>query len=295
VTRYKSPLRYPGGKAKLSPFVQSLFRSNGLTDGEYAEPYAGGASVALALLYEEYASRVHINDLDPSVHAFWHSALNDTESLARKVRDTLVSPAEWRRQRAVQRQPGEASTLDLAFSTFFLNRTNRSGIIASAGMIGGNGQSGAWRLDARYNAQELAQRIEKVGRYRSRIVLTNLDAIEFLAHVAATLPERSLVYLDPPYYVKGGRRLYANSYEPEDHREIAASLEEYPHPWLVSYDAAPEIIALYRGYRRSVYALPYTAAERYDGAEVMVFSNNLLVPRNAKPLIGGRRRERVSR
>lgn len=135
-----SPLRYPGGKSKLAKFVQLLFRTNDLLDGQYAEPYAGGASVALTLALSEYASVVHINDLDRSIWAFWHAVLWDTEALCARISARRVSMAEWRRQRAVQSDSAAADPLDLAFSTFFLNRTNRSGIIASGGVIGGLAQ-----------------------------------------------------------------------------------------------------------------------------------------------------------
>ena len=37
-----SPLRYPGGKGKLSRYMAALVRANGLSDGTYIEPYAGG-------------------------------------------------------------------------------------------------------------------------------------------------------------------------------------------------------------------------------------------------------------
>ena len=276
--RHLSPLRYPGGKSKLTKFVKLLFRSNGLLDGEYAEPYAGGASVALGLVLGEYASVAHINDLDLSIHAFWHAVLNETEALCRRISLRPVTLAEWRRQRAIQDRAEQADALDLAFSTFFLNRTNRSGIIASGGVIGGTGQSGDWRIDARYNKAGLIKRIERIARYRDRISLTRLDATDFLKQVSMNLPPRSLTYLDPPYYVKGQQRLYASYYRPKDHALIAKKLTLLSRPWIVSYDNAPEIQALYQRYRTTVYGLRYTAAHRYRGAEVMVFSPGLTVP-----------------
>ncbi len=120
-----------------------------MLDGHYVEPYAGGASVGLALLFDEYASQIHINDLDPSVHSFWHCVLNDTDRLCRLIRDRPLTMEEWRRQRTIQSRGDSASPLALGFSTFYLNRTNRSGIIASGGVIGGNDQTGNWKLDAR--------------------------------------------------------------------------------------------------------------------------------------------------
>jgi DNA adenine methylase len=284
--RYKSPFRYPGGKAAVADFVKAVFRQNRLLDGVYAEPYAGGASVALALLFEEHASSVYINDVDPAIYAFWHSAINDTDELCRRIRDTRVSVAEWHRQRNILQTESECS-VDLGFAAFFLNRTNRSGIIASAGMIGGVNQAGNWKLDARYNAPELSERVARIGRYADRIHVSNLDAFVFLRDVASTFPRATLVYLDPPYYVKGRRRLYANYYQPGDHKAIADSLPKTRFHWLVSYDNVQDIRELYSRYRRVTYELRYTAAERQSGAEVMFFSPHLVVDPAVRALLPG--------
>lgn len=286
--RYNSPLRYPGGKAKLANFVKAIFRANNLLDGVYAEPYAGGAAIALALLFEEYATSIYLNDIDPAVHAFWYAVLHETDALCRLVRDTRPTPREWERQRRIYTSAATELPLALGFAAFFLNRTNRSGIIDSAGMIGGREQGGRWKLDARYNRPELADRIERIARYRDRIRLSNLDAAEFLVQTAAALPVKSLIYLDPPYYVKGQRRLYASYYEEEDHIKITELLPALPFHWLVSYDSAPAIRRLYRGYRSVTYKLRYTAAERQQGTEVMFFSPNLAMPRERRPTLDGR-------
>lgn len=281
--RFKSPLRYPGGKAKLADYVKSIFRANDLLDGTYAEPYAGGASVALTLLFEEYADRIYINDIDKAIYAFWHSVLYETEDMCRLVENTPLNSDEWRRQRRIYTTDGEQSLLKLGFATFYLNRTNRSGIIASGGMIGGLKQDGRWKLDARYNAQELVERIERIARYRDRISLSNLDAIDFMARAATQLPAKSLVYMDPPYFVKGRHRLYSNFYEEMDHADIAALLPIMPFRWLVSYDDAPAIRRLYKDHRRITYKLHYTAGPRQTGSEVMFFSDELVLPDEGPP------------
>jgi DNA adenine methylase len=277
--RYVTPLRYPGGKAKLANFVQRLLEANDLLGGTYVEAYAGGASVALALLLHRAVSRVHINDLDPSIHAFWHSVLHEPEGLCRLIRNRRVSVAEWRRQQAIQRDPATHGLLELGFSTFFLNRTNRSGIICSGGMIGGAKQRGQWKLDARFNKAELIERIERITAYNDRISLYREDAAHFLTRLLPTLPKTSFVYLDPPYYVKGTRRLYANFYEHTDHAHIAEVMGRSRRPWLVSYDDQPEIRRLYRAFRSNRYRLSYTARDRYEGAEVLFFSKGLTLPR----------------
>jgi len=280
--RFPSPLRYPGGKGKVGNFLKLLFTENKFAGYAYAEPYAGGASVALQLLYEEYASHIHINDLNRSIHAFWGAVLDHTDTLCSRIASARMSMAEWRRQRAVQLDR-EPDPIDLAYSTFYLNRTNRSGIIGG-GVIGGQAQGGPWKLDARFNKADLTRRIAKIARYRSRISLTNLDAAVFLKHTDASrrFPRHTVLYLDPPYYVKGAG-LYESFYQHEDHVCISQVVRELDVPWIVSYDRVPQIIRLYRGVKGIRYGLSYSAGDRYSGAEVMYFAPGLRIPQVSSP------------
>ena len=134
-----SPLRYPGGKGKLAKFMAAIVRANRLSDGRYVEPFAGGAGIAWELLITGVVRRVLINDISPQVFAFWASVLRHTDELCRLIRDVPLSVEEWDRQKDVFRAPEDASTLELGFSCFYLNRTNRSGIL-NGGLIGGRNQ-----------------------------------------------------------------------------------------------------------------------------------------------------------
>ncbi len=292
---FTSPLRYPGGKGMLTNFMKLLMSENGLLDGDYVELYAGGAAIAWSLLFDEYVRHVHINDIDPAVHAFWASVLYSTEDLCKLIHDTPVNMETWRLQREILQQPAGHSELERGFSAFYLNRTNRSGIMRG-GVIGGKGQSGRWKLDARFNKQDLIERIVHVARYASRISLYNLDAADLLTQLSPTLPSRCLIYLDPPYYVKGSD-LYEHHYEGRDHKAIASILASLQGPaWVVTYDAAPQVMRLYRGYQRIRYDLSYSAQDRYRGSEVMFFSHAISRPcvshpcqvplRNLRPLGG---------
>ena len=271
-----SPLRYPGGKSRVARYIRKLFEINELNDGHYVEPYAGGAGVALYLLFSEVALIVHINDIDASIYAFWDAVLNNTSALCRRIAEVPLTVEEWKRQRQIQFLC-DIEPLDLAVSTFYLNRTNRSGIIRNGGIIGGVEQTGAWKMDARFNRPDLIKRIERIAKYRSRIRLTRMDALHLLKQTETTLPERTLFYLDPPYYVKG-KGLYANYYRHSDHEDVAKQMGEMKLSWVVSYDSVPEIHALYNQFGFVEYRLRYTARERYDGKEVMFFSRNLRLP-----------------
>jgi DNA adenine methylase len=276
LSAYHSPLRYPGGKTKLTEYVKALFRHNGLMGGHYVEPYAGGASIALELVIQEFADHVHINDLDPSVWSFWSSVLNDTEALCTLIADTPITMETWTAQREIQKSKDSASTLQLGFSTFFLNRTNRSGIL-KAGVIGGKNQDGNFKIDARFNREELIKRIELIAEHRDNISLYNLDAVRFLDSTVPALPQNTLVYLDPPYYVKGGD-LYEHHYQHKDHAEVAAAAQRIAQHVMVSYDDVPEIRALYSEYQFVSYSLSYCAQNRYRGTEAIFLGNTLEFP-----------------
>jgi len=220
--RYYSPLRYPGGKSSLAKYMRAMLSLNALQDGFYVEPYAGGAAVALELVMTDYAREVWLNDVDPSVYAFWHSALYQSDALINLILMAPLNIEEWLRQRDIHAAPEDHDTLTLGFATLYMNRTNRSGILSGGGVIGGMYQSGKWLMDARFNREGLAERVRRVSAYSHRIRLFNEDAETFLRGL--DLPERSLVYLDPPYYMKG-QRLYRNHYQPDDHAQIAVLVQ----------------------------------------------------------------------
>ena len=277
-----TPLRYPGGKSKLGPYLSDVVRSNRLVDGTYAEPYAGGAGAGLFLLLRGYASRLQLNDIDRGVVAFWRSVLTHTERFARAIETVPLTVPEWDAQKETLRSA--KSGFDLGFAFFYLNRTNRSGIM-NAGVIGGRDQLGAWGMDARFNRAELASRVRAIGSMKRSISVTRLDALAFLGQLADDADPRRLVYLDPPYYEKG-QDLYPNYYTAEDHEQIARRLRAFRQPWLLTYDDCPEIRALYRRSPLLESELSYSAREIRRGREVLVFGGGLRPVRSSKAASG---------
>ncbi|AKN95057.1 DNA methyltransferase [Xanthomonas oryzae pv. oryzicola] len=270
-----SPLRYPGGKTQLAPFVIEILRKNDLFYGSYIEPFAGGCGIAWKLLLDAYVSEIHINDIDSSIYAFWASVLRKTDDLCELIETTPVTMEEWYRQKTIQ-QDRRARQLELGFSTLFLNRTNRSGIL-KGGVIGGKGQESAYPLDCRFNKTDLVRKIQRIAKYKDQVTLTRIDAEDFILGTLPKLAKKGLVNIDPPYYGKG-RDLYCSFYKHEDHASLAKVIPMIGQRWMVTYDNAPEIQRLYKKYPSINMSLNYSAQVKRVGVELMVIDPKLKLP-----------------
>lgn len=273
-----TPLRYPGGKARFAPLIAEVITANELTGGHYLEPYAGGAGVALSLLMDGVVEHIHINDADPAIAAFWRVATREITSLVAMVASQPITMDAWHHWRSVMLGQTTGTELERGFATLFMNRTNRSGIL-KGGVIGGKEQAGCYKINARFMREELCLRLERIGNYADCIHVYEEDAHQLLLRCHQFLPAKSLVYLDPPYYVKGAG-LYRNFYKHDDHVRIAKLLggDRFRRPWVVSYDNAEEIQEMYAYAKPYAYGLNYTAQRRYMGSEVMFFSKRIQVP-----------------
>lgn len=268
-----TPLRYPGGKAKFAPVIKQIIEQNNLK-GHYVEPYAGGAGVALDLLFSGYCTDIHINDLDLAIFDFWKSITERTDDFIRLVNDTPITIEEWHKQKNLLKRE-DISPLEHGFAAFFLNRTNRSGIL-KAGVIGGLKQSGDYKLDCRFNKTDLIKRIEKIGNVAKKIHVTNFDTENWLPIIDKLVPSNSLIYLDPPYYEKG-QGLYRNFYQHKDHVEVKNQLANIKTPWVVSYDNHSTIKEIYQQYRQVEYTLNYSASKKRKATEVIIYSDKVSI------------------
>lgn len=271
-----SPLRYPGGKSQLIPFIIELMRANDLFYGEYAEPFAGGSGVALRLLLNGYVDRIYINDYDDAIFAFWSSVLEKPTELCDLIYSVNVDIATWHKQRYAYFNRDDVSQLELGFATLFLNRTNRSGII-KAGVIGGLKQDGKYKLDCRFNKNDLVRKIKRISQRKDDIVLTNLDAVDFIEEVVPKTSRDTLINLDPPYFGKGPE-LYSNFYVAKDHKDLADRVANIDRKWIVTYDDVSDIRELYKTYQVYSNSLNYSAQVKRIGTELLVAKPGLVIP-----------------
>lgn len=278
MNQYGTPLRYPGGKQRLTPFITQILRLNNLLGGHYAEPYAGGAGVAIRLLLTGQVEHIHLNDSSPAVYAFWRSLQRFPEEFCDRIAGASLTVDEWRRQREILFHAKSVSQLDLGFSLFYLNRCNRSGI-PNGGVIGGMDQKGPWKMDARFPRNELIRRVEAIAERRKQLTVTNHDAEKFICSNVPLFPRKALVYCDPPYFHQS-HRLYLAYYTREDHIKLARTIQnKLKRLWLVSYDNVPEIRRCYQKRRSFILKVQYNAARVYKGKEVFFISDKLALPR----------------
>ena len=274
---FYSPLRYPGGKGKLSSFMEYMIDRLGHWGGTYIEPFAGGAGIAVELLLKNVVNRIVINDYDKGVWSFWKAILTETDRFVEQVRTVPLTIDEWYRQHKICVNQNDKYSFELGFATFYMNRTNRSGII-KGGVIGGLEQAGNWTMDVRFNREDLINRIQNIASRRKDIKLYNKDISSFITNYVPLYEDNAFIYFDPPYYKKG-KQLYMNYFSHEDHVRIESAIRQHINcDWIITYDDVKEIEEIYKDYQLYLYDLNYSVSAKCKASELMIFRNEILPP-----------------
>lgn len=274
---YYSPLRYPGGKGRLAPFMKIIIEKTGHVGGTYIEPFAGGAGIAIDLLLNDIVSEIVINDFDKGIYSFWRAVLTETKRFIEDINNASLNISEWEHQHRVYLTQQNKYSYELGFATFYLNRTNRSGII-KGGVIGGKKQSGKWTMEVRFNKEHLIKRICEIAMRKRQIHLYNKDINSFLLNYVPRYSDNTLIYFDPPYYEKG-RELYMNFLQHKDHVRIKSEIERLRKvDWIITYDDCPEILKLYHDHICKKMNWSYSAAIKRDVNEIVVFRRMGMIP-----------------
>ena len=274
---YYSPLRYPGGKGKLASFMEYMIDQLGHRGGTYIEPFAGGAGIAMELLLRNVVSRIVINDYDKAVWSFWKAILTETDRFVEEIRMVPLTADEWQKQHEILVTQNDKYSFELGFAAFYLNRTNRSGII-KGGVIGGQEQAKDWKMDVRFKREELVTRIQRIAARKKDIKLYNKDVNSFIKNYVPLYEENALIYFDPPYFRKG-QQLYMNFFKYKDHVRIEQEIREHVNcDWIITYDYEPQIEEIYHNYNLRLYDLNYSVSTKRKANELMIFKNGIFIP-----------------
>jgi len=276
--RYQSPLRYPGAKRGLVPVIAAVIeravKSRAIPAVDLLiEPFAGGASASLRLVGLGVVNRAVLSDADPLVASFWQVASAEPQKLIARMRDEherWVKPGGdialsrwdyWKAWRPDATASVSTNRFEMAVKCLFLNRTTFSGILhGGAGPIGGRAQTSAYDIGCRFNPDGLAERVEYVGHLYETHRIADVwcldwkDALDQVSSAYKSVgPDKTLAYLDPPYFEKS-QHLYNKSFGSArdarewtgsmDHQTLAGYLRtEARFRWLLSYDHDPELLS----------------------------------------------------
>jgi DNA adenine methylase len=239
-----SPLRYPGSKRRLAGYLSEVLRLNRVRPSLFVEPFAGGASVALQLLDNDLVDRIALGERDTYVASFWRVVFDDSEWLIDAIKRVPATVDTWRKFR----EEGGTTDRDRALACLFLNRTSFSGILnRRAGPIGGLAQKSSYSIGCRMALPTIEKRIRQAARLKDRVAFVHSGPwSETIEAATAVRPQQNglFFYFDPPFWQKADR-LYRHWFTREDHQTLHDSLVTLEHPWLLSYDPAPEAIAMY--------------------------------------------------
>lgn len=233
--RYRSPLRYPGGKQKAINQILQMFPQSAL---EYREPLVGGGSVYFYARTISFAKRYWINDKFKELISFWQTVQDPTactrlQQELEALRSTFRSAEEIKEYFLQVRGEQPNSEYREAFLFFFFNRVTFSGTTRA----GGFSSSASLR---RFTASSI-ERLSPMPQALDGTIITNLDFEKVIRRPGKDV----FIFLDPPYYM--ANRLYgqSGSLHAFDHEKLASCLRKSPHRFLITYDDCDEIRKLY--------------------------------------------------
>jgi len=250
----KSPLRYPGGKTRavkiLKKYVQEYFPGRTVI----MSPFFGGGSFEIAMKEEGF--RIFANDLFGPLFTFWTVLKDRAAALAQRVSSHM--PVSKEKFADFRKNIMNLSQDDQAAAYYIINRCSFSGATFCGGY---SAQAASGRLNE--SSLRTLQSANLDG-----IEFSNMDCCEFLrAH-----PEKAdtLVYADPPYYIK--TYIYGKDgdmHESFDHKAFAETIRKR-RDWMISYNDCDYIRELYKGCRIFTESWAYGMNASKESSEVII-------------------------
>lgn len=285
--RWISPLRYPGGKARMTEWLVDVFDHLYMPmDVEvWIEPFGGGAGAGLTALEQGTVEDVWICEANPALAAFWTTLTDEDgegERLARRVESTVPDLVQFTaaRETVAAGLAGEqVDRFELGFAAFLLNRCSRSGmVLPNVGPIGGKAQAGKDTIASRFHGPRLAERLRRVAGYGRSFRVHEGDALDYIEELDGVgFEEECFLFVDPPY-IEEGNRLYAQGMDAAAHCRLAELLLSHPTPWVLTYDAHPVVLDLYPECPVYEFDIPHTANRQSVGTEYLVTGPNVWLP-----------------
>mgnify|MGYP001440887376 CR=1 FL=1 len=271
-------IRYPGGKSKLRAEILKQLDKQIYLGGskiiEYREPFFGGGSIGLKFLeMNPYIHKAWINDKDVGVASLWTSVMRYHDELKRKVVNFVPSVDIFYQYKDILLSNQPMDVVELGFMKLAVHQMSFSGLgVMAGGPIGGKTQLGNYTIDCRWSADYICNKINKYHALFSRTNMYNniCSSFNFEKVLEDDIDDNALVYIDPPYYVKGND-LYIVKFEKSDHMRLAELLKCAKYRWLLSYDDCEEVRELYNWAVIQPVGVNYTIKTSRNKSEVLIF------------------------
>jgi len=246
----KSPLRYPGGKARAVSILLHLIPGD---IDLLVSPFLGGGSLEIAVAH--LGVRVIGFDIFDPLVVFWQELLTNPTQLADKVQEYFPLDKKY----FYDLQDTYPSTrLEIAAQFFVLNRASFSGATMSGGMSPGHPRFTQSSID-----------------YLRNFRLPNLVVQKQDFHLTLFYEKDSFLYLDPPYLIES--KLYGrkgNTHKDFDHDGLWRLLQKRDN-WILSYNNCDEIKEMYKDFRILYPEWKYGMSTSKQSREIIILSNDI--------------------
>ena len=260
--------RYPGGKLRLMKKINlnlkkslSSLNVNEIKKIHIGDVFVGGGGSLINMAKDFPNAKFSINDKNFNVYTFWKFFCNinenELENFLNKLKKTKPSLSLY--EEIFYSKPD--NDFDIAFKTFFLNKTSYNGYITNYLPIGGKNQTGKWKVDCYWNYKTFRKNFETTfNLLKNRIIkIENNNFSDFLLN-----NEFDFIYADPPY-IKYGTQWYGIDFTLDDFFYLVDCLEQSSKEFAISIDNNINIINKYKNkYKILDMYLKYTSKSSYN-------------------------------
>ncbi len=225
---------YRGGKFHLAPKLVKLLPSHRI----YVEVFGGAGSVLLA----KPPSKIEVyNDRDGALVNLFETVRNHPLLFLERCKFLLYSRQlfnSWSRQLESNFQGADIDRVEAAVRTAYSITSSFTGDPTKGWAFDRSGSGGG--------CNRWASIWEKVAYVSERLRTVNVDCLDFRECIKNWDTPDTLFFCDPPYLDVVSPGYY--DFTLDDHKDLAATLSKINGKFMLTYDASPQVLELYKGY-----------------------------------------------
>lgn len=256
----KSPLRYPGGKTRACKTLETILNDH-IDISKFnciLSPFFGGGSFEF-YLQNKYSLHIIANDKFTPLSNFWKTCKVNNSNLCKELVKNIdiVDKSEFSSLR--EKIMNEFNELNQSVMYFIINRCSFSGATLSGGF--------SLEASKKRFTQSSVDRIRQLDL--TRFDIHNLDFEDFINEHDN---KEHLIFLDPPYYLEKGSKLYGKNgdmHDAFDHDKLYACLSKKKN-WIMTYNNCDYINELYKDYKIIQTSWTYGMNKSKTSSEIVI-------------------------